>query len=233
MPGTRPQRDAGGPHASRALRIAIVDDHPVVRQGLRAVINNTPGMTVCSESDTAEGGLASIRRDRPDVAIVDLTLGLDSGLDVVKALNASVPDVRILILSMHDEVLHADRALAAGARGYIMKHTAKRDLLAAIRCVASGKTYVSPQMSERIMARVSGRSDARVESPATTQLTNREREVFALIGRGMETRDIAARMNLSVKTIETYYAHIKEKLGLRSGHELVRVAVSWTSPDRS
>ena len=141
------------------LRIVIVDDHPIVRKGLTELINHEPGMTVCSESDTADGGLVRIRADRPAVAIVDLSLGMDSGLQLVKTLNAALPDVKVLILSMHDETLHAERALAAGASGYIMKHAAMQHLIGAIRCVASGKTYVSPEMSERIVARITGRRD--------------------------------------------------------------------------
>ena len=128
------------------LRIVIVDDHPIVRKGLTELINHEPDMIVCGESDTAPAGLERIRADRPDVAVVDLSLGMASGLQLVKHLDASLPDVRVLILSMHDETLHAERALAAGASGYIMKHEAVHNLITAIRCVASGKTYVSPQM---------------------------------------------------------------------------------------
>ena len=212
---------------TRPLRIVIVDDHPIVRKGLTELINHEPGMTVCGESDTADGGLERIRVDRPDIAIVDLSLGMASGLQLVKTLNASLPDVRVLILSMHDETLHAERALAAGASGYIMKHEATRNLIGAIRCVASGKTYVSPQMSERIVARVTGRRAAPDETAPFERLTDREREVFALIGRGLATRDIARQLALSVKTVETYQARIKEKLGLTTGHELIRAAVSW------
>lgn len=227
MRGTPQRKDGRDRRPPGLLRVVIVDDHPIVRKGLTELINQEPGMTVCGESDTADGGLARIREDHPDVAIVDLTLGMDSGLQLVKTLNASQPDVRVLILSMHDETLHAERALAAGASGYIMKNEAAKNLLGAIRCVASGKTYVSPQMSERIVARVTGRHGTRVESVPFERLTDREREVFALMGRGLETREVAERLDLSVKTIETYHARIKEKLGLRSGHELVRAAVEW------
>lgn len=212
-----------------SVRVAIVDDHPIVRQGLAALIDRTPGMAVCSQSASVEDGMASIGRERPDVAIIDLALGSESGLSLVRALNASLPDVRILILSMHDEVLYADRALAAGAHGYLMKQAAQRDVLAAIRCVASGRTYVSPEMHERILARISGRAGDPGDRPAVAPLTERERAVFALVGQGFETREIAQRLSVSVKTIETYYAHIKEKLGLRSGHEMVRVAASWAN----
>lgn len=219
-----------GSSRTRPLRIVIVDDHPIVRKGLTELINHEPDMTVCGESDTAARGLERIRIDRPDVAIVDLSLGMDSGLQLVKQLDASLPDVRVLILSMHDETLHAERVLAAGARGYIMKHEAMHNLIAAIRCVSSGKTYVSPLMSERIVARVSARGATRDEPSPFERLTDREREVFALIGRGLATRDIARQLDLSVKTIETHQARIKEKLGLTTGHQLIRAAVSWMEP---
>lgn len=230
MPPTHaPGEGQRHPAPSASLRIVLVDDHPIVRKGLTELINHEPGMVVCGESDTAEGGLARIRAERPAVAIVDLSLGMDSGLELVKTLNASVPDVKVLILSMHDETLHAERALAAGASGYVMKHAAMQHLIAAIRCVASGKTYVSPEMSERILARVTGRRQAPTgETAPFERLTDREREVFTLIGRGLGTRDIARQLGLSVKTVETHQARIKDKLGLVNGRALMRAALNWS-----
>jgi DNA-binding NarL/FixJ family response regulator len=222
-PSPAPKR----PARPEPLRIAIVDDHPIVRKGLTEVINHEPGMTVCGESDSSAGGLDIIRRERPDVAIVDLSLGLESGLNLVKQLDALLPDVRVLVLSMHDETLHAERVLAAGARGYIMKQEAMQNLSAAIRCVADGKTYVSPQMSDRILSRVSGGRRPPTDGAPVDRLTDREREVFGLIGRGMGTREIAEALSLSAKTVETYHARIKEKLGLANGHELIRAAIAW------
>jgi len=222
-----PRRN-GGRLQPRPLRIVIVDDHPIVRKGLTELINQEPSMMVCGESDTVAGGLSCIRNQHPDVAIVDMTLGMGSGLQLAKTLNAELPDVRVLILSMHDETLHAERALAAGAHGYIMKHEAMQNLLGAIRCVASGRTYVSPQMSERIVARVTGPGASSATPPAAQHLTDRERQVFTLIGQGLETRGIAEHLGLSVKTIETYHSRIKEKLGLRSGRERVRGVVEWS-----
>jgi DNA-binding NarL/FixJ family response regulator len=222
-PSQAPKR----PARPEALRIVIVDDHPIVRKGLTEVITHEPGMTVCGESDSSAGGLEVISRERPDVAIVDLSLGLESGLNLVKQLDALVPGVHVLVLSMHDETLHAERVLAAGARGYIMKQEAMHNLITAIRCVAEGKTYVSPQMSERILARVSGRRTPAGPAAPVDRLTDREREVFALIGRGLGTREIAEALNLSAKTVETYHARIKEKLGLANGHELIRAAIAW------
>jgi DNA-binding NarL/FixJ family response regulator len=152
---------------------------------------------------------------------------LASGLDLLKTLHASLPDVRVLVLSMHDETLYAERALAAGTRGYLMKHAAMEHVLDAIRSVASGRTYVSPQMSERIVTRVMERGGAADKAAPLERLTDRERQVFTLIGHGLETRAIATQLKVSVKTIETYHARIKEKLGLRGGHDLIRAAVSW------
>lgn len=228
MPKRGTSEERKGPPRSAPLRIVIVDDHPIVRKGLTELINHEPDMIVCGESDTAADGLDRIRRERPGVAIVDLSLGAESGLNLVKQLDALLPDVRVLVLSMHDETLHAERVLAAGARGYIMKQEAMQNLIAAIRCVASGKTYVSAQMSERILARVTGRGAAADAAAPLNRLTDREREVFALIGRGLATRDIADALSLSAKTVETYHARIKEKLGLANGHELMRAAIAWT-----
>ncbi len=227
MAGTPRPRETPHPAANPGLRIVIVDDHPIVRKGLTQIINDEPDMTVCGESDTAAGGLARILADRPDVAIVDLSLGTASGLQLVKELDARGSDARVLVLSMHDEALHAERALAAGARGYVMKHEAMHDLISAIRSVAAGRTHVSRAMSERILARVVGRQATSKASPLD-RLTDREREVFGLLGLGRGTRTIAEQLDLSVKTVETYQARIKEKLGLTSSHELIRAAVSWT-----
>jgi len=209
------------------LRIVIVDDHPIVRKGLLELINHEPDMQVCGEGDSIETGMKWSRIKRPDVVVIDLSLGLEDGLELVKAIRASMPDVRVLVLSLHDEMLHAERSLAAGANGYVMKHEAVENLIDAIRVVAKGKTYVSPQVSERVLARLTGRRTAEDTSPLE-RLTDREHAVFSLIGRGLATRDIAAQLNLSVKTIETYQARIKEKLSLANVHELTRAAIAWS-----
>ena len=223
--GTVPSLPRSGP-----LRIVIVDDHPIVRKGLTELVNGAPDMTLCGESDTAAGGFDRIRLTQPDVAIVDLSLGPDSGLRLVEQVAASLPAVRVLVLSMYDETLHAERSLAAGARGYIMKQEAMHELLGAIRRVASGKTYVSPGMAERIVTRVTHRG-ARDDTRAPIErLTGRELEVFTMVGRGLTTRDMAQKLGISVKTVETYQTRIKEKLGLSNGHELMRAAMTWVEP---
>jgi DNA-binding NarL/FixJ family response regulator len=233
----RSRSDEVGPRVPpppHPLRVAIVDDHPVVRKGLTHLINDEPDMSVCGESESAAGALAVIGAARPDVAIVDLALGGASrldGLDLVKAIAASHPRVRVLVLSMRDELLFAERALRAGACGYVMKHEAIGDLLTAVRRVADGKIYVSERVSERFFAGVTGRRAAAADFSPIDRLTDREREVFELIGRGLGTRAIARQLKVAVKTVESHHAHIKEKLGLRNVRQLVRVAASWNQSE--
>jgi len=212
------------------VRIVVIDDHAVVRRGLVDLLNDEPGLRVCGEGATPDDGLELVRRQHPDVAIVDLSLGSESGLTLVAALAAAYPEVRVLVLSALDEMLFAERALHAGAHGYIMKAASAEDLLLAVRRVAQGLSYVSDAVSERILATVAGRTHAGDASPLA-RLSDREREVFRLIGRGRETRHIAEQLSLSVKTVESHYAHIKEKLGVHSGRELIRLAVTWTQGD--
>jgi DNA-binding NarL/FixJ family response regulator len=210
------------------LCVVVVDDHPVVRRGLIDLINDEPDLTVCGEADSIASAMATINSTEPDVAIVDLSLGSESGLDLVASVNAHFPDVRIVVLSAHDELLFAERALKAGAHGYIMKSETAENQLAAIRRVASGRHYVSDQMSERMLASVGNRSHPEGHSPVD-RLTERELTVFRLVGQGLETRQIAEHLSLSVKTIESHYAHIKEKLGAKTARELVRFAVNWSN----
>jgi DNA-binding NarL/FixJ family response regulator len=213
------------------VRVLVVDDHPVVRRGLVDAINEAPGFVVSGEADTQTSALAAAATALPDVAIVDLRLGSDSGLALVDALVKTHPTVRVLVLSGHDERLWADRALRAGALGYIMKDRSTSELLTAVRRVATGKSYVSTETAERILSTL-GTSGSRGRGPSTvSRLSDREFEVLSLIGRGAATREIAAQLNLSVKTVESHYARIKLKLGVASGRELVRMAISLTDGD--
>ena len=222
------QRTSSSARGRNTVRVVVVDDHPIFRKGLVEAIQDEPGITVCGEAGTVGTALATIAEHKPDVAIVDLSLKDESGLDVVSALARTHPAVRVLVLSGYDERLHADRALKAGALGYIMKDKAATELLEAVRRVAAGKSYVSPETADRILSSL-GRSRRR--SPVD-RLSDRERHVLTLMGRGVATREIAAQLDLSVKTVESHYAHIKEKLGLRNARELMRVAVMWAEDGR-
>jgi DNA-binding NarL/FixJ family response regulator len=214
----------GLPH--RHVRVLVVDDHPLVRRGLAEVLNEAPGLAVCGEAGTTTEALAAAAAAQPDVAIVDLTLGTDSGLDLVSGLRAAHPGLRVLMLSAHEEWLYAERALKAGALGYLMKDRGATELIAAVRRVAEGKPYVSQETAERILSALGAPTPAAGSPSLVERLSDRERHVLMLAGRGMSTREIAGQLDLSVKTVESHYAHIKAKLGLRNGRELLRVAVS-------
>lgn len=206
-------------------RILVVDDHPIVRFGIRQMITADPGLSVCCEADTAEAALDLVRRSKADLAIVDLSLSRVHGLELIRQLHDAAPDLPVLVLSMHDEALFAERALRAGARGYIMKHEAIDGLIGAIKQVLSGRIYVSERMSQSILERM-GRDEL---SPGSRigNLTDRELEVFEMIGRGLSTAEIADRLAVSVKTIETYRSNIKTKLNLKDASDLIRFAATW------
>jgi DNA-binding NarL/FixJ family response regulator len=213
------------PAPARTARLLVVDDHPIVRLGIRQMIGADPGLSVCGEVDSAEAALDWVRGHTADLVIVDLSLGGGSGLDLIRALRQAAPDLPILVLSMHDEALFAERALRAGARGYIMKHEAIEGLTGAIRQVLAGRAYVSDGMSQRLLARI-GETKPALGEPLG-RLTDRELEVFELVGRGQSTAAIAARLGVSVKTIETYRSNIKTKLDLKDAADLIRHAATW------
>lgn len=208
------------------VRVIVVDAHPVFRKGLIDVLNEAPDMVACGEAGSVQSAMGAVRASRPDVAVVDLMLGEEDGLDLVAAIAAECPDVRVLVSSGRDERLYAEGALRAGALGYIMKDRPPVEWLAAIRQVASSRLWVSAEMAERqLMAgTVLHGHPSRF---GIERLTDRERHVLALVGHGLGTREIAAHLNLSIKTVETHYAHMKDKLGLRNGRELIRMAVTW------
>ena len=207
-------------------RILIVDDHPMMRQGLAQLINSEPDLTVCCEADTDRQALEAIGQSKPDLALVDISLPDKSGLELIKDLHALYPELRVLVVSMHDESLYAERVLRAGGRGYVMKQEGGKKLMGAIRHVLSGQIYVSEKMSARILEIFSGGRRDGTGSPVG-RLTDREFEVFQLIGQGKGTREIAEYLHLSVKTVEVYRANIKEKLGIKSATDRVRFAVRW------
>lgn len=209
-----------------AWKILIVDDHPLIRRGMSALIAGEPDLEVCGEAANMADAQELISRLTPDLVIVDITLRSGNGLELVKHVSANHPHVRMLMCSMHDESLFAERCLRAGASGYLNKEAADADLIDAIRTVRSGKTFVSPQLAERLLGRIVGGGHG-AQSPLET-LTDRELEVFGLIGQGLTTRQIAERLTLSYKTIESYRENIKAKLSLKNAAELNRHAVQWT-----
>jgi DNA-binding NarL/FixJ family response regulator len=206
-------------------RILIVDDHPIVRLGIRQMLAAERDLEVCGEAESAEAARELITNARPDLAIVDLSLAQGTGLDLIRSLRESVPALPVLVLSMHDEALFAERVLRAGARGYIMKREAITGLVGAIRQVLSGRIYVSEGIAQAVLERLG--HEAATDNPLAS-LTDRELEVFDLIGRGQSTGAIAEQLGVSTKTIETYRSNIKTKLNLKDATDLVRFAATWT-----
>ena len=209
-----------------AKRLLIVDDHPMMRNGLAQLIDNEGDLKVCAEADTAGQAVSAVAKQKFDLALVDISLPDKNGLELIKDLRTLRPELPILVVSMHDEMIYAERVLRAGARGYIMKQEGGQKFLAAIRQVLAGKVFVSEKMSARILENFSGSQPENSGSPVK-RLSDREFEVFQLIGQGVGTREIANRLHLSVKTVEVHRANIKEKLSLATATELIRFAVRW------
>ena len=212
--------------ASARKRILIVDDHPIVRQGLDQQLNHEPDLIVCAQAGNASQALAAVEEHKPDLALIDINLPGRSGLELIRDIRAVAPKLPMLVLSMHDESVFAERVLRAGGRGYISKDAGGEKLLEAIRRVLSGEIYVSESVSTRLLDSLSGKQRPRTVSPVE-QLTDRELEVFTLIGQAKETKEIARRLHMSGKTVEAHRAAIKRKLKLTTGPELTRHAVLW------
>lgn len=207
-------------------KVFLVDDHPLVREWLTNLINQQSDLAVCGEAETAPRALDAVAKTKPDVAIVDISLRDSSGLELIKSLKEMHPEIATLVFSMHDESLYAERALRAGAKGYIMKRETTRNVIDAIRRVLEGKLYISPTVAEEITARsVSGRA-ASAQTPVEL-LSDRELEVFEMLGQGLGTRQIADALRVSIKTVQAYCARMKEKMNLGSATELLREAIRW------
>lgn len=206
--------------------VLVVDDHPLMRQGLALLINQQQDMQVCGEAEEAQAAMRAIAQLRPDIMILDISLSGPDGIEVLKNIRASNPDLPVLILSMHDEAIYAERALRARANGYIMKQEATEKVLVAVRRILNGEVYLSERMSNKMLQQYIGGAPSMIQSRIAS-LSDRELEVFRLIGEGRATREIAEELHLSIKTVETYQAHIKEKLSLRSGRELIQHAIQW------
>ena len=211
---------------NRRAGILLVDDHPIVIEGLTQLINQQQDLIVWGEASDSLGALKAIETLKPNLAIVDISLKNGSGLDLIKSLQQRFPKLPILVLSMHDESLYAERVLRAGARGYITKQEATEKLITAIRRVLDGEIYLNEKVTSKILSRVISTSPAKNLS-SINRLSDRELEVFQLIGQGHGTREIAELLHLSIKTVETYREHIKQKLKLKDATELVRHAVRW------
>lgn len=207
-------------------RVLLVDDHPIMRHGLAQLIRAEGGLAICGEAGSARDGLAAVGKLKPDLVIIDLTLPDKNGIELLKDIQALHPGTLCLVLSMHDESLYAERALRAGARGYIMKEAAADHLVTAARKVLDGGIYVSDGMASRMLEQVAGQR-SKTNAAGVDTLTDRELEVFEMIGRGTATKVIAAHLNISVRTVEAHRAHIKDKLGISDGAALVRQAVQW------
>jgi DNA-binding NarL/FixJ family response regulator len=210
---------------ARPVNILIIDDHPVVRLGIRQMLAQDPSFNVCGDADTMEAALHACRSLDVDLALIDLSLGSASGLELIKQLHEEHPSLLMLVLSRHDESLFAQRTLRAGARGYLEKQEAIDGLLEAIRHVLTGKVYVSESVAQQVLAGLRGTPPAPLDQMAT--LTDREIQVLERVGRGSSTSEIARDLGVSIKTIETYRSNIKAKLNLKSALDLVRYATSW------
>jgi DNA-binding NarL/FixJ family response regulator len=210
-------------------KIFLVDDHPIVRQGLAQLVNNEPDLVVVGQGEDAYTALRAIREAKPDLVLVDVSLKDSDGIELLKELKSQSPDTPALVVSMHDESLYAERALRAGAGGYVMKQEAPQTLLAAIRTVLAGQVYVSSKMGATLLQRmVAGKK--RDGGLPMDRLTDRELEIFRMIGGGGSVKEIADKLFLSVKTVEAHREHIKEKLNIKSSAELLRFAIR-NSPD--
>jgi DNA-binding NarL/FixJ family response regulator len=211
-------------------KILLVDDHPLLRTGIASLINQEKDLAVCGEVDDSVQALDAIGKTNPEIIILDISLKKMSGIEVLKHIKMRYPKVKVLILSMHDEAVYGPRALRAGASGYIMKQEAPDNVIVALRKILAGEVYISESMATRMLARMVGGRPSPMSSPLEL-LSDRELEVFTLLGKGDGTRDIAQKLNLSVKTIESHRAHIKEKLNLKNATELVHHAVQWVASE--
>jgi two-component system, NarL family, response regulator NreC len=210
----------------KKVRVLVADDHPLLREGIVQFLNRQSDVTCCGEVDTAAEAHVAVGKLKPDLLLLDLRLGNTDGIDFIKTLRVEYPTLPVLVLSQHDEAVYAERVLAAGAGGYIMKQEATTEVLHAIRTVMAGELYVSRKMSARVLRKL---LDTRPQLPRTgvERLTDRELQVLQLLGSGLSSKEIASELNLSVKTIETYRENLKNKLGLQNSANLIRYASDW------
>lgn len=213
--------------ATRQVRILLVDDHPIVREGLRRLVQETPDLTVCGEAESVQEAKALLRKHEPEILVVDLSLKNGEGLELVREARKQYPRLTILVLSMQDELLFAPRLLTAGANGYLMKREAATSFVSALRQLLNGKVYVSETVSAHMIDRYTGGTKAG-KGPLDI-LTDRELEVLSMIGRGMSTKDVGNGLHLSIKTVESHRQRIKHKLRLKTNAQLVQFALNWSA----
>jgi DNA-binding NarL/FixJ family response regulator len=216
----------------KVTRILLVDDHPMIRERLAEIIHREPDMLVCAEAEDRHSAIAAAATGKPDLAIIDLTLKNSHGLDLIKDLAAQFPRIVVLVLSMHDESLHAERVMRAGAKGYITKQEATRGIMLAIRTVLDGGIYLSEKIALRVASLAATGSSAGTPF-ALDKLTDREMQVFELIGQGFSTRQIAGTLHLGIPTVDTYRGRIKDKLQLRDASELLQHAILWNQANHA
>jgi DNA-binding NarL/FixJ family response regulator len=208
-------------------RVLLVDDHPLVREGLAESINRESDLMVCAEADDRHEALGAIEQNRPDLVIVDLALKSSSGIELIKDIYSRWPRLPMLVVSMQDEALYAERALRAGAKGYLTKQEATRDILEGIRRVLNGEIYLNQKTASHVLGRLMASREGATKDPVVDLLAEREMQVFELTGHGLSTRQIAERLHIDVKTVETYRARIKEKLMLNDSSQLLQLAIKW------
>jgi DNA-binding NarL/FixJ family response regulator len=226
-----PNRFQSGAQSGKA-KVFLVDDHPIVRQGLGLLINREPDLVVCGEAEDAPSALQRMASAQPDLMVIDISLDGPDGLELLKTIRLKEPILPVLILSMHEESTYAERSLRAGANGYIMKQEATERVLVAIRRILEGKVYLSERLTNKMLEQFVHGAGSSKNNPLTT-LSDRELEVYRLIGAGHGTRQIADELHVSVKTVESYQAHIKEKLSLRNARELVQHAIESSLSEKS
>jgi len=208
------------------IRVFLVDDHPIVRRGFQLLLSMEPDFSVCGEADNGPVAMEKILALKPDVAVIDLSLKSSSGLELIKQLRPLVPDLKMLVFTMRAEAIYAERALRAGAHGFITKEEGTEKAIEAMRLLMQDKPYVSPELADSMVARMAGRP---VNTASFERLSDRELEILELVGRGLGTRDIAAKLGISIKTIESHREHIKTKLGLKRASELANYAFNWVN----
>ncbi|MEW6602094.1 MAG: response regulator transcription factor [Nitrospirota bacterium] len=214
---------SGAEHRMEAYKVLIVDDHPIMREGISEIINREKDITVCCEAGNVLDAMQTITDCKPDIAVVDLTLKKSNGLRLIENISYSYEGLPVLVYSMHDESIYAERCLKAGARGYIMKQEPSRKFLSALRTVLKGEIYISEKLSEQLLHKFIERKNDQPKS-SIELLGNRELEVYQLVGQGLKKRDIASNLNISLKTVENHIEHIKKKMKFKDFHELLRHA---------